>query len=147
MGGARGFIPYAAVASLEATAMAGPPDMQVGFYRQTTFSAQLASSLHRPEESGLGGMHSMLRRVMCGVDCVQEVTGLRNQYLDTFLPPRRKQGRKAAQKQQQQQEPSNGGEEPGNGAEEPERPRIKLQFLHFPVTDLSIPTTTQCGHR
>ena len=29
MGGVHGFIPYAAVASLEATAMSGPPDMQV----------------------------------------------------------------------------------------------------------------------
>jgi hypothetical protein len=83
------------------------------------------------------------------VGFVQEVTGLRNQYLDTFLPPRRKQGRKAAQQQQQQQlqEPmSNGGEAPGNGAEEPQRQqRIKLQFMHFPVTDLSVPTTAQCG--
>ena len=33
MGGTRGFIPYAAVASLEATAMGGPPDMQVGSMR------------------------------------------------------------------------------------------------------------------
>lgn len=71
---------------------------------------------------------------MCSLP--QEVTGLRNQYLDTFLPPRRKQGRKAAA--QQQQDAAN-----GSGEGEPERQRIKLQFLHFPVTDLSIPTTDQ----
>ena len=66
----------------------------------------------------------------------QEVTGLRNQYLDTFLPPRRKQGRKAAE---QQQSAAN-----GSGDGQPGKPRIKLQFLHFPVTDLSIPTADQC---
>jgi hypothetical protein len=39
MGGVRGFIPYAAVASLEATAMAGPPDMQVAAWRYTVHCA------------------------------------------------------------------------------------------------------------
>ena len=53
---------------------------------------------------------------------LQEVNGLRNRYLDTYLPPRRKQNRIAS---------------------EPERKTIKLQYAHQPITDLSIPTTEQ----
>ncbi len=53
---------------------------------------------------------------------LQEVNGLRNRYLDTYLPPRRKQNRIES---------------------EPVREQIKLQFLHEPITDLSIPTTEQ----
>ena len=88
---------------------------------------------------------------------LQEVSGLRNQYLDAFLPPRRKRERRRQQSDEEQQEQEQEAqaerslrpeEQNGNGAagqEEAERrPRIKLQFLHFPVTDLSIPTTEQC---
>lgn len=53
---------------------------------------------------------------------LQEVNGLRNRYLDTYLPPRRKQNRIES---------------------EPARKQIRLQFLHQPITDLSIPTTEQ----
>ena len=55
---------------------------------------------------------------------MQEVNGLRNRYLDTYLPPRRKQSRAQS---------------------EPAREQITLQFLHYPITDLSIPTTEQCA--
>ena len=55
---------------------------------------------------------------------MQEVNGLRNRYLDTYLPPRRKQSR---------------------AQNEPAREQITLQFLHYPITDLSIPTTEQCA--
>ncbi|CAL5229819.1 g13221 [Coccomyxa viridis] len=79
IGGVRGFVPYAATASLLASAMGAPPGMQ-------------------------------------------EVNGLRNRYLDTYLPPRRKQNRIES---------------------EPARKLIKVQFLHEPITDLSIPTTKQ----
>ena len=54
---------------------------------------------------------------------MQEVNGLRNRYLDTYLPPRRKQSR---------------------AQNEPAREQITLQFLHYPITDLSIPTSEQC---
>lgn len=60
-------------------------------------------------------------------ETLQEVNGLRNQYLDTFLPPRRKQ-----QRHQEEQR-------------EEERPKRKLHFLHYPITDLNIPTTDQCA--
>lgn len=60
-------------------------------------------------------------------ETLQEVNGLRNQYLDTFLPPRRKQ-----QRHQEEQQ-------------EEERPKRKLHFLHYPITDLNIPTTDQCA--
>lgn len=52
--------------------------------------------------------------------------GLRNQYLDSYLPPRRKQ---------QRHQP----------AEEEGTPRRKLNFLHYPITDLDIPTPDQCA--
>ncbi len=60
---------------------------------------------------------------------MQEVNGLRNPYLDTFLPPRRKQQRQEAQE-----------------LEEQRPPRRQLAFLHYPITDLDIPTTDQCVH-
>ncbi len=54
---------------------------------------------------------------------MQEVNGLRNQYLDSYLPPRRKQERDP----------------------ESRKPRPQLSFLHFPIVDLSIPSTQQCA--
>ena len=91
--------------------------------------------------------------------CVQEVSGLRNQYLDAYLPPRRKRERRTQQPEEQQQqqqqqevqaeqpapEEQNGNGAAGQGEEGGRRPRIRLEFLHFPVTDLSIPTPEQCA--
>jgi hypothetical protein len=51
-----------------------------------------------------------------------EVMGLRNQYLNKFLPERKKQ----------QQEPQQAAQSP------PAQP--PLQFVHEPITDLDIPT-------
>ena len=53
--------------------------------------------------------------------------GLRNQYLDKFLPERKKQ--------QQQQ--------PQQTAQSSPAPR-PLQFVHEPITDLDIPTPERC---
>ena len=55
--------------------------------------------------------------------------GLRNPYLDKFLPERRKQ-----QQQQQPQQP----------AQSPPAPP-PLQFVHEPITDLDIPTPERCS--
>lgn len=51
---------------------------------------------------------------------VEEMNGLRTHYLDKFLPPKR---------------------EKKNAS--PSRRIIELEFLHYPITDLSIPTMSQ----
>ncbi|BDA45071.1 probable cyclin-dependent kinase inhibitor 3 at C-terminar half [Coccomyxa sp. Obi] len=68
---------------------------------------------------------TLLVSAMSGPPSMKEVNGLRNEYLDTFLPPRRKQ-------QRHQRED-----------EEERMPRRKLAFLHYPITDLDIPTPEQ----
>ncbi|EIE21090.1 phosphatases II, partial [Coccomyxa subellipsoidea C-169] len=69
---------------------------------------------------------ALLVSAMSGPPDMKEVNGLRNPYLDTFLPPRRKQQRQEAQE-----------------LEEQRPPRRQLAFLHYPITDLDIPTTDQ----
>ena len=56
----------------------------------------------------------------------EEVMGLRNQYLDKFLP----------QRKTQQQEP----QQPAESAPDPSA----LQFVHEPITDLDIPSPDRC---
>ena len=62
---------------------------------------------------------------------LQEVTGLRNEHVNKFLPPKRQ---KASQSSMSNQ---NGSGQPAS--------RISIQFLHVPVQDLSIPTLEQCA--
>ena len=52
--------------------------------------------------------------------------GLRNQYLDKFLPQRRTQ-------QQESQQPAQSAPDPS-----------ALQFVHEPITDLDIPSPDRC---
>ena len=54
----------------------------------------------------------------------QEVEGLRNQYLDSFLPARRKQPRHAR---------------------EAAAPRERLHFARFPIVDLGTPSHQLCA--
>lgn len=56
----------------------------------------------------------------------EEVMGLRNQYLDKFLPQRRTQ-------QQESQQPAQSAPDPS-----------ALQFVHEPITDLDIPSPDRC---
>lgn len=57
---------------------------------------------------------------------LQEVEGLRNQYLDSFLPPRRTPPRRAP---------------------EPGPPRTRLHFPRFPIVDLDTPAPELCAPR
>ena len=59
----------------------------------------------------------------------QEANGLRNRYLDKFLPERR------------------AGPTGSNGAETASPPVPELQFVHEPITDLSIPDDAACASR
>lgn len=68
---------------------------------------------------------SLLAASMSGLPPEQEMTGLRNEQLNQFLPPKR--SRKSAEGQQQSSQ----------------KPRIKLHFSHVPIIDLSIPTYDQ----
>lgn len=57
----------------------------------------------------------------------QEASGLRNRYLDRFLPERQT------------------GPTASNGAETASPPMPELQFVHEPITDLSIPDDAACA--
>lgn len=59
---------------------------------------------------------------------LQEITGLRNEHLNQFLPPRRAKSSKAE----------------GEDLTKSGSRRIRLHFTHVPVTDLGIPKLMQC---
>ena len=69
----------------------------------------------------------------------EETTGLRNRYLDKFLPPRRGTPQQQQPPQQQfAQQP--GQQQAAAGSAPPE-----LQFAHEPITDLDIPSEERWG--
>ena len=69
----------------------------------------------------------------------EETTGLRNRYLDKFLPPRRGTLQQQQPPQQQfAQQP--GQQQAAAGSAPPE-----LQFAHEPITDLDIPSEERWG--
>ncbi len=55
----------------------------------------------------------------------QEMEGLRNQYINSFLPPRRKQTRRPRELQGP--------------------PRTKLHFARYPIVDLATPSPELCA--
>jgi hypothetical protein len=63
----------------------------------------------------------LMASAMSGPPPAEEINGLRNRYIDRFLPPRRK---------------------PAPDTEERRR-RVEVDFLHCPIQDLSIPDPDQ----
>ena len=70
----------------------------------------------------------------------QEITGLRNRYLDKFLPSRRS---KPPDDEASLASNSAAGGTAGNGSEAAASPPVSLQFGYCPIVDLSVPSQPQ----